>query len=118
MDKIKTGTQNSTESEELKQVAQAETPTELVKSIDNATESQKNIDETEAKTETSKTEETMAVISYIGNGVWKDSNGALWANTDKTPNIVRERKYGIDEYNEREDLKFMVGYGAMRVTFV
>lgn len=121
MSKLMTGTQNSTESEELKHDEQPKTQAESVGLINNETERHEDINEIKPQTQTTE-EETQAgekaVVCYIGNGIWKDSKGALWADTDKTANIVRERKYTVEEYNEREDLKFMVSYGVMRVTFV
>lgn len=116
MNKLKASTQNLTESEELKADEQPKAQAESVELINNATEGQKDINETDTATE-QKAETGVAVVCYIGSGVWKDSKKCLWANENKTKNILSERKYPIDEYEERDDLKFMVKYGAMKVIF-
>lgn len=113
MDKIKKPVQNSTELKESEHVKQAETPAKPVELIDNATEGHEDNNETDKETEPTK-----AVVRYVGSGVWKDAKKELWSNENRTRNIVNERTYSVDEYNEREDIKFMVGYGAMQVTFV
>lgn len=119
MSKLKKPVDNSTKLEEFEHTKQTETPTEPVKLVDNTTEEPKDIDEITQKTEEkAEDEKTIAVVCYIGSGSWKDSNGEMWANTNKSKNILSERKYTIDEYEGREDLKFMVGYGSMKVIFV
>lgn len=110
MNKLKAGTVNSNKAEELKASEQPKTGKQPVELTDNALEGQNDTDEIKAKTE-AEDRETMAVVRYVGSGVWKDSTGVVWKNNDN-------HKYLIPEYNKREDLKFMVGYGAMEVTFV
>lgn len=112
MDKIKKPVQNSTELKESEHIEQAETPIKPVELMNNATEGHEDNDEID------KEEPTKAVVRYVGSGIWKDSNKELWSNEHKTSTIMAERTYSIDEYEGREDIKFMVGYGAMQVTFV
>lgn len=59
-----------------------------------------------------------AVVRYIGTGIWKDENGLLWSKNDDGNVIKSERIIAKHDYDERKDIKFMVGYGAMAVTFV
>lgn len=59
-----------------------------------------------------------AVVRYIGTGIWKDENGLLWSKNDDGNAIKSERVIAKHDYDERKDIKFMVGYGAMAVTFV
>ena len=59
----------------------------------------------------------VCVVDYIGNGVWIDSENQKWANKDVPgTNIKCQRKYSVDEYDKRDDIKFMVSYGEMRLT--
>lgn len=115
MSKLMAGTQNSTESEELKVEKQVETQAEPVESVNNETESHEDTNETEQAEET---EGEKAVVRYVGNGIWKDGENCLWANKDMGGKIRSERTYSKDEYKNRMDLRFMVTYGAMQVTFV
>lgn len=108
-------------SAELKASAPIETKVESVELTDNAVE--KTEDTNEIKQETAdeaSTEEAQAkvIVRYVGSGVWKDSHGKLWANENKTENILAERQYSQAEYKSREDIKFMVSYGAMKMTEV
>ena len=53
------------------------------------------------------------------NGVWIDSENQKWANKDVPgTNIKCQRKYSADEYDKRDDIKFMVSYGEMKLTTV
>lgn len=103
-------------STELKTSEQTETKVEPAELINNTTEAKEDINEISKDTENKA--ENKVIVRYIGGGVWKDSRGKLWSNTDKTQNILSERPYSESEYEEREDLKFMVSYGAMKVTHV
>lgn len=61
----------------------------------------------------------VCVVDYIGNGVWIDSENQKWANKDISgTNIKCQRKYSADEYDKRDDIKFMVSYGEMKLTTV
>lgn len=105
---------NSNELSELSNVEPVETPETPVELIDNVS---KESEDTQEATE--EAEEKKAVVTYVGNGTWRDGNGKIWSRTEK-PNIdiVATRSYSKDEYDEREDIKFMVKYGAMKVTLV
>lgn len=115
MSKLMANTQNLTKSEELKVDEQPKAQTESVELIDNETESHEDTNETEQAEET---EGEKAVVRYVGNGIWKDGENCLWANKDMGGKIRSERTYSKDEYKNRMDLRFMITYGAMQVTFV
>ena len=119
MDKIKKNTGNSAKSKELETIEQAEVKTESTELTDDTSEKAEAISETEPNVHAEKSgAEGKAVVTYIGKGIWRDANKELWAPNNKSDTIVSERQYTIDEYERREDIKFMVGYGAMKVTYV
>lgn len=106
-------------------VKPAEAPEQLAESTDNASEKQENTNEIdksdenkEEKTDTKASESGKAVLTYVGSSVWKDAKGEFWARENKTQNILSERQYDMSEYEDREDLKFMVKYGEMKLTRV
>lgn len=120
MDKIKKDSSELIESDELKDVKGAETPNESSELIDNISEKSENASETaeEQKQEEPADNQGKVVVLYVGGGVWKDSCGKLWANTNRTDNILCERHYSREEYETRDDIKFMVEYGEMRAIHV
>jgi hypothetical protein len=121
MNEIKKDTINSAEIEKSNDPKQAETDTKIDESTDNALKTAEDNSETATKTEdeTNKTEfDGKVVVTYVGGGIWKDSEGKLWASTKKSDNILNERQYTAEEYKNREDIKFMVSYGAMKATHV
>jgi hypothetical protein len=121
MNKINTKIGDSAEIKKSDNTEQAETSIETVESFDNATETTEDNSETTPKEseEATKTESNgKVVVTYVGNSIWKDANGELWASNKKSDNILSDRQYTIDEYEKREDIKFMVGYGAMKATHV
>ena len=120
MNQIKKDTVNSAETKELKKSEQTEAPAESVESTDNASEKTEDTNKTEKQTKASEKAGNTGkvVVSYIGGGIWRDSEGKLWASTNKTENILCERQYTAEEYEGREDIKFMVQYGSMKATHV
>lgn len=121
MSKVKTNTDNSAEIKELNEAKPAETPVEPTELTDNASEKSEDTNKTEAKAEAKSEEKTNAkkvVVSYIGSGIWRDGESKLWASKNKTENILCERQYDVNEYEKRDDIKFMVQYGSMRATYV
>ena len=118
MNEIKKNTDNASQVEELKKAEQTEAPAELSESTDNASEEAKNTSETKEQTKSNKAKAGKVVVTYIGSGIWKDSANKLWASTNKTGNILCERQYTAEEYDAREDIKFMVSYGSMKATHV
>lgn len=59
------------------------------------------------------------VVEYVGNSVWVDSNNDKWSRNDvKGTSIKSQRTYPAQEYESRDDLKFMVQYGEMKLTVV
>lgn len=97
---------NSAESSELNKAKVEKTPADVKESIDNTSKATENNKETDKKASARK-----AVVSYIGNGTWKDIKGERWSRNDT-------RSYDENEYEEREDIKFMVKYGEMKVSLV
>lgn len=78
-----------------------------------------NANANEAKSDAKKSEsDKKVVVTYIGSGIWQDSDGKYWAREPKGATIENERQYTEEEYNNHEDIKFMVGYGEMKATFV
>lgn len=118
INKLKKTTPNKTESTEFEHVEPTKTQPQFAELTDNTSKESENHSETDKKAEPTETKKAIAIVRYIGYGVWKDSRGELWANEDKTVNIVSQREYSADEYQERDDLRFMVGYGAMKMTIV
>lgn len=62
--------------------------------------------------------EEIVIVNYIGGGAWVDEKGYYWANENKSETILCERQYSKEEYEKREDIKFMVAYGAMKRTTI
>lgn len=64
------------------------------------------------------------VVKFIGGGVWKDMKGKSWSNSvEGNPEILPERIYETEVseevfLNDRTDIKFMVGYGQMKITTI
>lgn len=120
MNKIKKCTDDSAKIDELKTPEQTETNTESVELTDNVSEDAKTISEVNSEGTQEDKEKTVSkvIVTYVGRGIWKDADKKLWASRNKSDNILSERQYSIDEYESREDIKFMVGYGSMRATYV
>lgn len=104
-------------STELEKSEQAEPKAESAELTDNAIEEAEDINEIKEE-QTEEKESGKVIVRYVGSGIWKDSKGDLWAKEDKTKNILTERQYSKSEYETREDIKFMVSYGAMQITEV
>ena len=122
MKEIMKNTDNSAEINELKANEQAEANGEPAELIDNALKATEDTNEIDKEAEDGKGEEPKPsgkiVVRYIGGGIWKDSKGDLWASENKSVNILSERQYDADEFENREDIKFMLKYGAMKETHV
>lgn len=129
INKINKTTDNSTKIEQSKQEEQTKAHNEVDELTDNTqekTEDTNEIKQEEKAKEQEQGEEdknnnknsSKVVVTYVGSGVWKDSDGKLWASSDKSDNILSERQFTSDEYEKREDIKFMVGYGAMKAVHV
>lgn len=121
MNKLNANIGDSTEIEKSNDMKQAETNIEGGESIDNTSVTAEDNSETATKTEDEATEpelEGKVVVTYVGGGIWKDANGKYWASVKKSENILSERQYTAEEYESREDIKFMVNYGAMKATHV
>lgn len=109
---VKTATPNSTESKESSNTAPTNAGQASDKPISNQSEAKKDTNESTAPT--GKT----AVVRYVGASIWKDEKGNFWSKEDQGESILAERQMPTEEYEKRADLKFMVGYGEMKVSFV
>lgn len=126
MNKVKETTVNSTEIKELTGVKPAEAPIEPAELTDDTSVNHEDINEIKQENADNKNEETKAevesnwtvIVRYVGGGAWIDEKGCYWANEDKSGNILHERQYSKSEYESREDIKFMVAYGAMESTII
>ena len=126
---------DSTKIKESKAIKPANTPSDGSKSSDNTSEIQGDIEKTEEgarsaepKVDTQETPDIeftqkdtesdgKVLIQYVGNSIWRDEKGKLWKhNAVAGTSIIGERVYSKAEYEEREDLKFMVSYGEMKIT--
>lgn len=120
INKLKGNNPELAKSDELNKTEQTEAGQASAESIDNTSEKAENTNET--KKETPHEEESKAgavvVVIYVGGGIWKDEAGKLWSAKNMTNNILSERQYSKEEYDKREDIKFMVGYGAMKISVV
>lgn len=104
----------SAELTESTDATEAEAPTSDTELTDNASDGKENHNEADAQTDGDK-----AVVTYVGNGVWRDSEGKGWARTEnRGAGILATRSYSKAEYDKREDLNFMVKYGEMKLTLV
>lgn len=52
-------------------------------------------------------------IMYIANGIWKDSKGVYWCREPHT-NCIQSKTFSEEEFQARDDIKFMVKYGSMK----
>ena len=120
INKLKGNNAELAKSNELNETEQAETGQASAELTDNTSETAEDTSET--KEETQHEEEskagTVVVVTYVGGGIWKDEAGKLWSAKNVTDNILSERQYFKEEYDKREDIKFMVGYGAMKISVV
>lgn len=120
INKLKGNNAELAKSNELNETEQAETGQTSAELTDNTSETAEDTRETKGETpheEESKTG-TVVVVTYVGGGIWKDEAGKLWSAKNMTNNILSERQYSKEEYDKREDIKFMVGYGAMKISIV
>lgn len=96
--------------------------------LGNKSETVQNDKETDKKTEKKETQVKSdnahigggkCVIEYIGNGIWIDSDNKKWSRENIAgTEIKNQRTYPAQEYESRDDLKFMVSYGEMKLTVV
>lgn len=114
---VTTGTVNPTETAKSDDVKATETQSDALNGSANASEQSENTQETEAEPQASGT--TKHVVTYIGGGNWIDEKGKKWSKQAVVgTDIESAREYTDAEYQVREDLKFMVGYGAMTLVTV
>lgn len=120
INKLKGNNAELAKSNELNETKQAETGQASAELTDNTSETAEDTSETKGETphEEESKAGTVVVVTYVGGGVWKDEAGKLWSAKNITDNILSERQYYKEEYDKREDIKFMVGYGAMKISVV
>lgn len=122
-EKINMKSVNSTKIEELKTeepIKTEETVTEEPINTQETAEDTNEVKAEEAKTETEEPIEEQdlegkVIVQYVGNGVWQDSTGQYWAR-QKEGSIISEKVFSNEDYDKAEDVKFMVGYGEMKLT--
>ena len=110
----------ATANQTIQQANTNEQPNASAELTGNTTEGQKDTNETTQKPDekATATKGKTVIVEYVGGSIWKDSEKKLWAKTDNGAGIKSQRQYSAEEYEKREDLKFMVGYGEMKATFV
>lgn len=120
INKLKGNNAELAKSNELNETEQAETGQASAELTDNTSETVEDTSETKGETphEEESKAGTVVVVTYVGGGIWKDEAGKFWSAKNMTNNILSERQYSKEEYNKREDIKFMVGYGAMKISVV
>ena len=112
--------QKETANQKIEQAKSNEQPIASAESTDNAMEGQKDTNETAQKPDEKATEKKgkAVIVEYVGGSVWQDSEKKLWSKSDNGAGIKQQRQYSVEEYEKRDDLEFMVGYGEMKATFV
>lgn len=112
--------QKATENQTIQNSESNKQPNASAESINNATDNAGNTNETASKQEQKATEAggKKVVVEYIGGSIWRDSNKELWSRQDNGAGIKSQRQYSAEEYEKRDDIKFMVGYGEMKATYV
>ena len=68
--------------------------------------------EADAKTEQSAGGRRHSIM-YIATGIWKDSKGVYWCREPHT-NCSQSKTFSEEEFQTRDDIKFMVKYGSMK----
>ena len=106
----------STKIEELKTSEAVGMPSDIQKLDGDAKEGQEDIKETGIKTQR-KTDSKTHLITFMGNGVWMDNNGVAWSR-DKRDNTISDMTFSTDEIADREDIRFMISYGAMKEVII
>lgn len=113
-EEVKEATVNPSEIKESTDIENTEAPADAPELIDNASDNAENASKIDKAPNGEK-----VVLTYLGGGVYRDSKGECWSRTDNEhANILSTRAYAVDEYEAREDLKFMVQYGEMKKSLV
>jgi hypothetical protein len=111
-------TVNSTETEQLETSTDTEAPINTQDELANTSAQSENTEGTEP-TEEQTSGVTKHIVTYIGGGHWIGSDGKVWARESMSGTDIKNiREYDDEDFKSREDLKFMIGYGAMTVTTV
>lgn len=88
-----------------------------VSDVPNISDDSSEIKQTEENTSkdtqksTDESGATKHVVTYVGGSEYIDASKHVWHKGD-------EMTYSDDEYNERNDIHFMVKYGEMKHTIV
>ena len=114
--------EKATANQPIQQAKPNEQPNASTELTGNATEEQKDTNETAQKPDEKATATATAgkavIVEYVGGSIWQDSEKKLWSKTGNGAGIKPQRQYSAEEYEKRDDLKFMVGYGGMKATCV
>lgn len=112
--------EKATANQPIQQAKSNEQPNASTELTGNATEGQKDTNETAQKPDekATATKGKAVIVEYVGGSIWQDSEKKLWSKTGNGAGIKPQRQYSAEEYEKRDDLKFMVGYGEMKATFV
>lgn len=114
--------EKATANQPIQQAKTNEQPNASTELTGNATEGQKGTNETaqkiDEKATATATKGKAVIVEYVGGSIWQDSEKKLWSKIGNGAGIKPQRQYSAEEYEKREDLKFMVGYGEMKATFV
>ena len=112
--------EKATANQPIQQAKSNEQPNASTELTGNTTEEQKGTNETAQKPDEKATATAgkAVIVEYVGGSIWQDSEKKLWSKTGNDAGIKPQRQYSAEEYEKRDDLKFMVGYGEMKATFV
>lgn len=112
--------EKATANQPIQQAKTEKQPNASAESINNTNAGQKDTNETAQKADEKATTTTgkAVIVEYVGGSIWQDSEKKLWSKTGNGAGIKPQRQYSAEEYEKRDDLKFMVGYGEMKATFV
>lgn len=109
---------NSDELGKLDEVKGTEAPQNTVNESDDMTKKSEEPQE-KAKETKEETKSIIHVVEYVGTGIWVDSKRVSWSSVEhRGTDIIKQRNITDEEFQTREDIKFMIGYGAMRETIV
>ena len=114
---VKTNTANSVELNKLDEPDGIKTPSNKENELGNISKPSEDIKETDTERKQKQTKKH--VLTYIAGGHWIDSKGDKWAAVPMSGTSITDiREYTDEEYMNRKDLQFMVGYGSMKITTV
>lgn len=57
-------------------------------------------------------------LTYMANGIWKDSEGQYWHREDGKKGCISHKVITESQLKSRPDLQFMIRYGAIKDVIV